>query len=52
MLESIQISDFALIDSLSLDFEEGLTVLSGETGAGKSILNGALSFLLGGEGGH
>ena len=51
MLESIQISDFALIDSLSLDFEEGLTVLSGETGAGKSILIGALSFLLGGKGG-
>ena len=51
MLESIHISDFALIDSLSLDFEEGLTVLSGETGAGKSILIGALSFLLGGKGG-
>ena len=51
MLENIHISDFALIDSLSLDFEEGLTVLSGETGAGKSILIGALSFLLGGRGG-
>ncbi len=51
MLESLQVSNFALIDSLSLEFEEGLTVLSGETGAGKSILIGALSFLLGGKGG-
>lgn len=51
MLESLQVSNFALIDSLSLEFENGLTVLSGETGAGKSILIGALSFLLGGRGG-
>jgi DNA repair protein RecN (Recombination protein N) len=51
MLDSIQISDFALIDSAYLDFNKGFTVFSGETGAGKSILIGAVSFLLGGKGG-
>ena len=51
MLEDISIKDFVLIDSLSLDFSKGLTVFSGETGAGKSILIGAISFLLGGKGG-
>lgn len=51
MLEDISIKDFALIDSLNLDLNSGFTVLSGETGAGKSILIGALSFLLGGKGG-
>ena len=49
MLENIQIKNFALIDSCSLDFTKGFTVLTGETGAGKSILIGALSFLLGGK---
>lgn len=51
MLEDVNISNFALIESVSLDFDTGFTVLSGETGAGKSILIGALSFLLGGKGG-
>ncbi len=51
MLESLKIKDFALIDSSSIEFSEGFTVLSGETGAGKSILIGALSFLLGGKAG-
>lgn len=51
MLESVSITNFALIESVSLDFDVGFTVLSGETGAGKSILIGALSFLLGGKGG-
>ena len=51
MLEDISIKDFALIDSASIDFSEGFTVLSGETGAGKSLLIGALTFLLGGKGG-
>lgn len=51
MLESVIIKDFALIEAISLEFERGFTVLSGETGAGKSILIGALSFLLGGKGG-
>ena len=49
MLEDLTIKDFALIDYDYLEFKEGFTVLSGETGAGKSILIGALSFLLGGK---
>ena len=49
MLEDLTIKDFALIDSDYLEFTKGFTVLSGETGAGKSILIGALSFLLGGK---
>ena len=49
MLEELTIKDFALIESDYLEFSNGLTVLSGETGAGKSILIGALSFLLGGK---
>lgn len=51
MLESLKIKDFALIDSSSVEFTKGFTVLSGETGAGKSILIGAISFLLGGKAG-
>ena len=49
MLEDLTIKDFALIDSDYIEFSTGFTVLSGETGAGKSILIGALSFLLGGK---
>ena len=49
MLEDLSIKDFALIDSASIDFNTGFTVLSGETGAGKSLLIGALTFLLGGK---
>ena len=49
MLEDISIKDFALIESTVLEFHNGFTVLSGETGAGKSILIGAMSFLLGGK---
>jgi len=51
MLEQLDIKNFALIDSLSVEFLDGFTVLSGETGAGKSILIGALSFVLGGKAG-
>lgn len=51
MLESLKIKDFALIDSSSVEFSKGFSVLSGETGAGKSILIGAISFLLGGKAG-
>jgi DNA repair protein RecN (Recombination protein N) len=47
MLKSIYISNYALISSLHIDFESGLTVLTGETGAGKSIILGALSLILG-----
>ncbi|MDE6717887.1 MAG: DNA repair protein RecN [Muribaculaceae bacterium] len=49
MLEKLTIKNYALIDSLELDFHNGLTILTGETGAGKSIMLGALSLLLGGR---
>ena len=49
MLEELSIKNFAIIDSVNIEFNSGFTVLSGETGAGKSILIGALSFLLGGK---
>ncbi|MDE6706037.1 MAG: DNA repair protein RecN [Treponemataceae bacterium] len=51
MLEDLHIKDFALIDDAHIEFSHGFTVLSGETGAGKSLLIGALSFLLGGKSG-
>lgn len=47
MLEELYIRNYALIDTLSIHFEKGLTILSGETGAGKSILVGALGMVLG-----
>ncbi len=47
MLRSLQIRNYVLIDSLEIDFPEGLIIISGQTGAGKSILLGALSLLLG-----
>lgn len=49
MLEQLIVKDYALIDRLSVDFDDGLNILTGETGAGKSIIVGALSFLLGGK---
>ena len=49
MLRSLQIRNFALISSLSLEFSDGLNVLSGETGAGKSIIVDSLVLLLGGR---
>ena len=50
MLVELSIRDFILIDRLDLSFNDGLTVLSGETGAGKSILLDALSLAIGGRG--
>ncbi|MDL2290178.1 DNA repair protein RecN [Paludibacteraceae bacterium OttesenSCG-928-F17] len=47
MLKSIHISDYALISEIEIDFEGGLSVITGETGAGKSIILGALSLILG-----
>lgn len=49
MLRKLTIRNYALIDSLDLEFNEGLTIITGETGAGKSIMLGALSLLLGGR---
>ncbi len=47
MIKSLYIKDFALIDELEVDFEEGLNILTGQTGAGKSIIIGALNMILG-----
>lgn len=49
MLSALRIESFAIIDALEIRFGEGLNVLTGETGAGKSILFDALSLLLGGR---
>lgn len=47
MLTSIRIRDFAIIDELEIDFSSGLTVITGETGAGKSIMIDAIGLVLG-----
>ena len=47
MLQNISLRDFVIVDQLELDFASGFTVLTGETGAGKSILLDALSLVLG-----
>lgn len=47
MLKSLYIKNYALIDSLEIDFEQGFSVITGETGAGKSIILGALGLILG-----
>ncbi|MGF3076112.1 DNA repair protein RecN [Facklamia sp. P12955] len=50
MLISLRIENFAIIDQVSIDFDEQMTVLSGETGAGKSIIIDAIGILCGGRG--
>jgi len=47
MLLSLHVSDYALIENIDVEFGKGLNIITGETGAGKSILIGALSLLLG-----
>jgi DNA repair protein RecN (Recombination protein N) len=47
MLLALRVKDFAIIDEITLDFHDGLNVITGETGAGKSLLVDALAFLLG-----
>ena len=47
MLLEISIKNFAIIEEISLNFEKGMTVLTGETGAGKSIIIDAMNMMLG-----
>ncbi len=47
MLQSLYIDNYALIDNLRIEFKKGLSIITGETGAGKSILLGALSLIIG-----
>jgi len=47
VLKHLEIANYALIEQLSIDFEAGLSVITGETGAGKSIMMGALALVLG-----
>ena len=47
MLTRLYIANYALIDQLEIEFSDGLTIITGETGAGKSIIMGALSLILG-----
>lgn len=49
MIRSLTVSNYALISNIEIDFAPGLDIITGETGAGKSILLGALSLLLGGR---
>ena len=49
MLEELRIKNFAIIDQLDLTFASGLNVITGETGAGKSIIIDAVELLLGGK---
>lgn len=50
MLKDLHIQNFAIIQDVSVSFEEGMTVLTGETGAGKSIIIDAVSLIVGGRG--
>ena len=47
MLQKLSIRNYALIDSVDLELDKGLNIITGETGAGKSIMLGALSLILG-----
>src|ERR1700722_5276591 len=47
MLSSLKIQNFALIQSLDIEFKPGLNIITGETGAGKSVMLGALGLILG-----
>lgn len=47
MLKSISVSNYVLIKELEIEFNPGFSIITGETGAGKSILLGALSLLVG-----
>lgn len=49
MIERLSISNYALIDSIEISFDEGLSIVTGETGAGKSVMLGAIGLVLGGR---
>ncbi|MEM9527959.1 MAG: AAA family ATPase, partial [Bacteroidota bacterium] len=49
MIQRLHIRNYAIIEELQLEFAEGLSIITGETGAGKSIVLGALSLILGGR---
>ena len=49
MLENLHVKNLALIDEAEVEFTEGLNILTGETGAGKSIVLGSVSLALGGR---
>ena len=49
MLKSLSIKNYAIIDKLNIEFDDGFMCFTGETGAGKSIIVGALTFLLRGR---
>jgi len=50
MLRELRVANLALVDDLAISFDSGLTMLTGETGAGKSLIAGALNLLAGGKG--
>ena len=50
MIQELSVHDFAIISSLNIEFKDGMTVLTGETGAGKSIIIDAMGLLVGGRG--
>ncbi|MGL4283798.1 MAG: AAA family ATPase, partial [Eubacterium aggregans] len=50
MLQRINIKNYALIENLDIEFDDGLNVITGETGAGKSIIIDAITLLLGQRG--
>ena len=49
MLHTLYVKNLALIDEIEVDFREGLNILTGETGAGKSIILGSINLALGGR---
>ena len=49
MLLSLRIKNISLIDSCEIEFEDGLNILSGETGSGKSVIIESVNFALGGK---
>ena len=49
MLQSVHVKNLALIEEIEVDFREGLNILTGETGAGKSIILGSVGLALGGR---